>query len=185
MNMVTVLHKKAMEFADEALLARMEGNEKAATLLFEKALSLEKEAVFTVPNSSQDKDSYFILLRSAASLAFNCGRYREARKLINMGLESGAPTFIYKELRELEARLSEANTQPLHKLEMVGTITHANANKSEIRLRDSRSKEYYRIVVPNHLIDEIVKSYWAAEVKIAAQRDASGTIILEKISKAA
>ena len=185
MNIVTVLHKKAMEFADEALLAKMEGNEKAAILLFEKALSLEKEAVYTFPDGEKSTDSYFILLRSAASLALNCGRYQDAEKLIDKGLSSGAPTFIYKELKTLQAQLSKAKTQPKHKLEIIGTITHANANKSEIRLRDSKSKEYYRIIVPTHLIDEIVKSYWSAEVRINAKRDPAGSIILEKISKAA
>ena len=32
MNIVTVLHNKAMEFSDEALLAKMEGNKEASTV---------------------------------------------------------------------------------------------------------------------------------------------------------
>jgi hypothetical protein len=44
MNIVTVLHSKALEFADEALLAKMEGNRDVSHSLFEKAFSLEKEA---------------------------------------------------------------------------------------------------------------------------------------------
>ena len=34
-----------MEFADEALLAKMEGNKEASISLFERAFSLEKEPV--------------------------------------------------------------------------------------------------------------------------------------------
>ena len=75
MNVVTVLHNKAMEFADEALLAKMEGNRDASLSLFEKAFSLEKEAATSI---DQKNDSWYILIRSAASLTINCGRYQDA-----------------------------------------------------------------------------------------------------------
>ena len=44
MNIATVFHNKAMEFADEAILAGTSGNTETSKVLFEKAFSLEKEA---------------------------------------------------------------------------------------------------------------------------------------------
>jgi hypothetical protein len=38
MNVATVFHKKAMEFADEAILAGMSGNTETSRILFEKLI---------------------------------------------------------------------------------------------------------------------------------------------------
>ena len=46
-----VLHDKAMEFVDEAHLAKMEGNEEAARTLFNKAIILEKEAAISATDN--------------------------------------------------------------------------------------------------------------------------------------
>lgn len=185
MNMVTVLHKKAMEFADEALLARMEGNQQAATALFDKAFALELEAASAVPDNRQRSQSYFILLRSAASLAINCGKYQIARELIHKGLRLQPPPPFLKELQDLQEQLSNAAPQTQPTLEVVGTITYASTSKNEIRLQDIQTKELYHISVPRHLIDKIVKSFWADVVRVRAQRDASGIIVLDNIVKAA
>src|SRR5690606_13992733 len=99
MNVVTVLHNKAMELADEALLAKMEGNMEASTALFEKAFDLEKEAVISVRDDQKESDSRYILIRSAAALALNCGKYAEAKALIDLGLAGNPPAFITKELK--------------------------------------------------------------------------------------
>ncbi|MEL6257114.1 MAG: hypothetical protein AAFR87_34285, partial [Bacteroidota bacterium] len=91
MNVVTVLHNKAMEFADEALLAKMEGNEEASVKFFQKAFALEKEAFDSVQEDLEDLLPKYILIRSAASLALNCGDFREAERLIELGLSMGVP----------------------------------------------------------------------------------------------
>ncbi|PHN00721.1 hypothetical protein [Flavilitoribacter nigricans] len=105
MNIVTVLHNKAMEFADEALLARMEGNNQASTALFEKAFDLEKEAAIAIGEDQQESESRYILIRSAAALALNCGKYHEVKALITLGLSGNPPVFIVEELKALEEKL--------------------------------------------------------------------------------
>ena len=185
MNIVTVLHNKAMEFADEALLAKMEGNKEASTSLFEKAFSLEKEAATSIKEKDQKGDSWYILVRSAASLAINCGRYQDAEALIQKGLSGAPPGFIVKELNELKEALSKAKGQKVSEVEIIGILTYANAEESQIRLQDLKSREIYTITVPSHLINEIVKSYWADVVQVKAQRAPTGSIILDQITKAA
>lgn len=185
MNIVTVLHNKAMEFADEALLARMEGNTQASTALFEKAFDLEKEAATAIGEDQQESESRYILIRSAAALALNCGKYHEAKALIALGLSGNPPAFIIEELKALEEKLQEANRSEFGYLEVIGVIIYANADKSEIRLQDLKTKELYTITVPSHLINDIVKSYWADVVQVKAQKAATGSIVLDQITKAA
>ena len=182
MNVVTVLHNKAMEFADEALLAKMEGNKDASLSFFEKAFSLEKEAATSI---DQKNDSWYILIRSAASLAINCGRYQDAEALIQMGLSRNPPDFLVRELNELSDALSKAKGQKVSEVDIIGILTYANAEESQIRLQDLKTKEIYTISVPSHLINEIVKSYWADVVQVKAQKGVTGAIVLDEITKAA
>jgi hypothetical protein len=185
MNVVSVLHKKAMEFADEALLARMEGNEEASSQFFAKAFELEKEAAFSVEEDSDTKDSRYILIRSAASLALNCGQLQEAEWLIEKGLAGNPPAFIRKELLELDLQLKQQQHDKVDFFEMVGVITSADADNNEIRIQESISRRIYTIAVPMGLINDIVRSYWADLVQVKAQKVDSGVMILSQISKAA
>lgn len=190
MNVVTVLHNKAMEFADEALLARMEGNAEAAFRFFEKALSLEKEAAHAVESSAADPAPRYILIRSAASLAVQSGNFQEAQELIDWGLAGDPPDFIQQELAELAATLhamqsTRVQTGKENDLELIGIITDANASKSQITVRDIKSDRLYTLRVPQALMNEIVRSYWADTVRIQARQQASGSIVLSQIGRAA
>lgn len=185
MNIVTVLHNKAMEFADEALLAKMEGNTEASMSLFEKAFALEKEAAASIKEEDRDTESRYILIRSAAALAMSCGKYQEAEALIQEGLAGNPPAFIEKELKALKEALPHLADEKVSYVEVVGVLTYANASESQIRLQDIKSQQTYSITVPSHLINEIVKSYWADIVEVKAQKGPAGEITLEKITKAA
>ncbi len=185
MNIVTVLHNKAMEFADEALLARMEGNTEASTALFEKAFELEKEAAESVSETDRGSDSMHILVRSAAALAMNCERYLDAEWLIQAALGNNPPAFITRELVELKESIQTLKREKVGWVDVVGTLTYADSSEGQIRLQDLETKEIYHITVPGHLINEIVKSFWADIVQVKALRDPAGAIVLEKITKAA
>jgi hypothetical protein len=102
-----------------------------------------------------------------------------------MGLSGTPPSFIVKELKDLSNTLSDANKKKVSEVDVIGIITYANAEESQIRLQDLKSKEIYIISVPSHLINEIVKSYWADVVQVKAQRKATGIIVLNEITKAA
>ena len=58
MNEITILHQKAMEFADEARLAKMEGKKTVAQGFFEKAYALESEAVQKLDGDDDSATEY-------------------------------------------------------------------------------------------------------------------------------
>lgn len=102
-----------------------------------------------------------------------------------MGLSGNPPVFIVKELNELSDALSKTKEQKVSEVEIIGILTYANAEESQIRLHDLKTKEIYTITVPSHLINEIVKSYWADVVQVKAQKGVTGAIVLDEITKAA
>ena len=189
MNVVTILHNKAMEFADEALLAKMEGKEAVSLKFFEKAFLLEKEAFDSIEDEKVDPFPKYILIRSAASLALNCGNYQEAERLIQLGLANGAPQSIKDELEELQGKLHSikkelAEQQEQNAIKVLGIIIDANAKTNQITVQDLESKLSYTILVPQDLLNEIIKSYWADTVQIRAAQSDQG-MVLEKIDRAA
>src|SRR5262245_10084925 len=97
---VNELHEKAMEYADLAFIAKWQGDNAAALPNFEKACELEAQAAHLMMDTKIEP-TRSVLHRSAASLAYHCGRYREAEKLIGIALAGEPPAEILKELREL------------------------------------------------------------------------------------
>jgi hypothetical protein len=97
-----VLHRAAMDAADQAFAACRQGDQPAAQAHLVRAYQLEAQAaehlradlVGTEPTRS-------VLLRSAATLALDCGRWRDAERLICRGLAGDPPLAIAAELRTL------------------------------------------------------------------------------------
>lgn len=188
MNVITILHTKAMEFVDEALLAKMEGNMRASQTFMEKAFSLEKEAAYLVSEADTDPVPRHILLRSAATLAANAGNFIDAQALITLSRASSPPAFIEQELQELEQQIQakqEATFQQGESLELIGIIIDANASKHQITIREIDNQLPHTIRVPQHLMNDIVKSYWSEKVRILTLRNPQGEMILERIDRAA
>lgn len=93
-------HRKAMELAALALLARQRGNEKEAMPLFREAYNLEREVANELAPTDLEP-SRSVIHRSAATLALDCGEYVEAEKLAMIGLLGNRPASIAAELREV------------------------------------------------------------------------------------
>ncbi len=93
-----------MDFVDEAFFARRHGQEELAKEFFEKAFCAEKEAVEQVTDTNLEP-TRSVLCRSAATLALDCGRIREAEKLVSVGLAGEPPYAIAEELRDLQERV--------------------------------------------------------------------------------
>lgn len=94
-------HQQAMSFCDRAVSARAEGNHEQSLVEFERAFELERDAARSVADDVDFEPSRSILLRSAASLALECGRHREAEELIARALAGSPPAEIAEELRDL------------------------------------------------------------------------------------
>jgi len=101
MNPLTSLHREAMEFADQAFVARLKGDLGLAQQLFRKAFELESKAAEQLISQPEAEPSRSVLLRSAATLALDIENYREAERLVCLALAGNPPTEIANELRDL------------------------------------------------------------------------------------
>lgn len=108
MKQINELHKRAMDAADRADAARRAGSDAEAMLFFREAFSAEREAALLVPTDLEPTRS--VLLRSAASLAIECGDLREAERLVGMALSSDGPEEIREEIRDLYETIKAART---------------------------------------------------------------------------
>jgi hypothetical protein len=98
---VNELHSKAMEIAQSAFVARIQSNTIQVKQLSLKAYEYEREAAMRLLNDYDIEPTRSVLFRSAASLALNFEDYREAEKMIALGLLGNPPPEILEELREL------------------------------------------------------------------------------------
>lgn len=101
MMSVADLHERAMQEAELALEARRHGDEIRAGTHFREALSYERRAAAAVAPELEAEPTRSVLHRSAASLAVQCGEYREAERLIAVALSGNPPVEIAEELRDL------------------------------------------------------------------------------------
>lgn len=99
------LHNLAMDYADEAFFAQRQGQYERARECFENAYSAEKSAAEQLADTDLEP-TRSILFRSAATLALDCGKVREAEKLVAFALAGDPPDDIADELRELFERVN-------------------------------------------------------------------------------
>ena len=93
----TELHRQAMELADQAFVARRSNHLPMARSFAYRAYVLEKQAA----EQSITEPTRSVLHRSAATLALDCGEYREAERLVAAALSGSPPEPIANELREV------------------------------------------------------------------------------------
>ena len=105
--MLTIMenHHRAMELADQADRLKREGRFDEAQQLLVKSFGLERDAVLKVRGKYGVEPTRSVLSRSAASLGIECGRLREAERMISIGLSGDPPEEIAEELRDLLERV--------------------------------------------------------------------------------
>lgn len=101
MNSVQKLHEKAMDFAEMAFTAKLKNDLTKANNLLLQAFENETKAAKSVQDVASSEPTRSILYRSAASLALDCNKLREAEKLTAAGLAGNPPEEIAEELRDL------------------------------------------------------------------------------------
>ena len=94
-------HREAMDLAGLAFRARLLGSKVEAQELFRQAYVLECEAADLLAPETALEPSRSVLYRSAASLALECGEYREAERLAAAGIAGNPPAEIAEELRDV------------------------------------------------------------------------------------
>jgi hypothetical protein len=112
-DQVNELHEKAMEIAQAAFIARIQGNLENVKQLSLKAYEYEREAAMLLLNDYEIEPTRSVLFRSAACLALDFEDYREAERMIALGLLGNPPPEILEELRELFITSIPIQTKPL------------------------------------------------------------------------
>ncbi|MGO8673447.1 MAG: hypothetical protein ACLQVD_19060, partial [Capsulimonadaceae bacterium] len=107
-------HRQAMVLANRAFVARLRGDAAEAQVLFKQAYDLESVAAQKVAEIDDPEPTRSILLRSAASLAYNAGLNRQAEKLACAALAGDPTDDIAVELRELLEDINMARHLVLH-----------------------------------------------------------------------
>lgn len=104
---VNSLHRKAMKFADESFIARLEKDREQ--FLHLTRLAFEKEAAAADLMVDEDiEPTRSVLHRSAATLAWRCEMYADAKRLIYRALSGNPPPDIECELKDLLGEVKRA-----------------------------------------------------------------------------
>ena len=170
-----------MEFADESFVARLE-KDRDQFLHFTR-LAFEKEAAAAdLMVEEEVEPTRSVLHRSAATLAWRCGMYDEARRLIDRGLAGDAPPEIATELKDLLREVEAASgarsstngdavlqttDETTHK---TGVLKIANALDVSECVLITRNKERWTIEVPEHIMNEVLGKYFNKEVHVVGKR---------------
>src|SRR5437870_3603456 len=109
MTEVQTLHRNAMALADNATEARYSHDATRYIDLLRRAFQLERTAAEFYAYTSNAEPSRSVLLRSAATLAMQCGERDESLRLVKLAF-AGQPTDdLREELVSLEHQLVEGN----------------------------------------------------------------------------
>lgn len=132
MKEVNELHEQAMEFFDQAFLARREDNKTLSTELFRKALKLETEAAEILKDDLSAEPSRSVLYQSAASIAVQCQELDLAEKLIIRALSGNPPLEIVNELNDLLKKVKSSNKPKSVRGKRTGVVTSDKTTKTVI-----------------------------------------------------
>ncbi|MCB0553303.1 MAG: hypothetical protein KDD02_07110 [Phaeodactylibacter sp.] len=108
MSDIQHLHKEAMAIVHEAFTAQKAGDSERYLELTHAAYEQEKAAAWLLFQKLDAEPTRSVLFRSAAQLAFNCGKIREAEQLIAAALAGNPPLEILAELRQLNRKVLDA-----------------------------------------------------------------------------
>jgi hypothetical protein len=195
MKDIRSLHSEAMDLAESASLAGIRNDPEAATRLLRRAYELEREAASLCSSDLGLEPTRSVLHRSAASLAIDCGEYREAERLIATALSGEPPAEITEELRDLleqvyfhihvPPRLNiSIDERDAQFLKVHGKLKFADSTGGAvgtIKLVENSGEEHV-VNVPEGMMSDIVRPLWGSYVSVIGTRTESG-ILLEDIKR--
>jgi len=188
MNNIQQLHKKAMEFADLAEIGKTKGvSAKEIEIFYAQAYQFEKKAALMMSDVANFSIPRPYLIRSAAALAFRAKIYKEAEKMIALGLSESPSIEVINQLKEIANLIKK--TQPTSSkntaILLKGKLLAANETELEIQIKNAANETAYSIFVPGQLLKGIVRKHFSEIVDIQAIASPNGFITLQKISPAA
>ena len=150
-------HNRAMELTELAFIHKIKGEIDSSEKHFIDALRNELHAIEIMESSGVIEPTYSVLLRSAATLALDCGDHRHSEKLIAKALSNEPPLEIAEELRDLLEQVNLRRHLKLRgitleddelQMNLTGKGVGFGLVKSDEFLKrvDNASKMLYRIV---------------------------------------
>jgi len=118
MKSINELHEQAMDFADQAFVAKHRGDRELAQRLFYQAFERESTAAELIKDDIKAEPTRSVLYRSAAMLAMDCGELRAAEQLIATALSGNPPQEIVNELRDLLEQVNFVRHLALREVEL-------------------------------------------------------------------
>lgn len=140
------VHREAMQIAQQAIVAKQNGNEEQAIALYQSAFELERIAAMGLLQYEDKEPTRSILFRSAAALAKNSNNYREAERMVSYGLSGNPPTEIADELRVLYDELN---------FERHINIKGLQLDETEISLSLSGNEVGHGVIRSNEFLDRL------------------------------
>lgn len=136
------MHREAMKYAQDAFVARQDGDEATAISLYHKAFLLEKEAALSLLMQFDKEPTRSVLFRSAASLAYECGELHEAEKMASQGLAGNPPLEIAEELRNLFEDVNLGRHLEMNDLKISSTELQFSLTGNEVGFGIVNSDEF-------------------------------------------
>ena len=157
-----------MFFAQDALVAVHQGDSQNALMLYKNAFDIEHEVAMSLVDSNNEP-MRSVMFRSAASLALNCGLYRDAEIMISYGLIGTPPTEIHQELLKLldDVRKQRQLKEKDDTITIIGYLTMANARTNKISLVNGT--EYKNISV-THGMSDMVRTFFDNKVRAVVRK---------------
>ena len=187
MNLVKSTHQNAMEFMMYAEIGKAKNIPiREIKSAYHTAFFLEKKAVENA-KSSTDKVGRFILMRSAAALAYKADLLEESKILVAKCKAENPPNWIIEELDDIldlvakEEKIKSAKAP----LQLEGIITSVSLEDSQITIQKSTATDKFPILIPSNRLTEIIKTYWSQKVQVLVRKTVTGLMILEDIKAAA
>lgn len=108
---VSRLHREAMRCVDKSTVARLEDNREEYLRYTRLAYEKETAAAVLMEDKKDIEPTRSVLYRSAATLAYRCEMYVEAKRLIHTALGGNPPPEIEFELNDLlgKVKLAQSN----------------------------------------------------------------------------
>lgn len=191
MDSVKIIHEAAMEYYDLARRAKSKGDTETWKDYITKAYVLEKEAALTMPEQPKNYMWRYILLRSAAWLAYQSGAYKEAVSLAQLGLAGKPPSIEKNKLTQLLTKIRQKTNYQINSLQeknqtqISGLLSSVDLLKGNIHISQPGTGQQTYIKVANEKIREIARLFIGDLVQILIKENIEGVKYLEDIKRAA
>lgn len=162
MNTSHDIHREAMEFAKKANEYLSKGNNIEYLNFTIQAFEREKQAAESLFSKRNAEPTRSVLYRSAATLAFNCSKYEESKKLIYCALSGSPHLEIEKELEELLEKVKKKISSKLSEIELKKTQVSipidvsANPIKNPFVIQSLKKVQVESQLNPNYSFENFV-----------------------------